>query len=304
MSYQINLNQTSLKEMAISANKCTIFPKKTDWKLSGVESEQCDSSTDTILNISGEGKERLLNSENKTTKKAGVTSAREQFETIALNDRNNVRGKKGLHWVGHEAVEEWMKLDDPEAYAEYKRLFTPANPDEQELEGLGKFVEWYRKNCFNDKGEPINPVTGSTILIQALEARYSDVIHDVSFNICHESLSEKDNSLWRFGTKFNVLLSADMLQEMELIRNFDSLSKAQQESVKSKFGKMDSAINAMKQIEKDYEGNHVYLRFGVKFDEDYNATYHANYAGCENADGIMGYTPQELLQQLMAENMF
>ena len=43
----------------------------------------------------------------------------------------------------------------------------------------------------------------------------------------------------------------------------------------------------------------VYLRFGVKFDEDYNATYHANYAGCENEDGIMGYTPQELLEKLM-----
>ncbi len=90
---------------------------------------------------------------------------------------------------------------------------------------------------------------------------------------------------------------------MELIRNFDTRSKEKQEDLQSKFEKIDRAVNEMKQIEKEYEGDYVYLRFGVKFDEDYNVTYHANYSGCENEQGIMGYTPQELLEQLMKKNM-
>lgn len=90
---------------------------------------------------------------------------------------------------------------------------------------------------------------------------------------------------------------------MELIRNFDTRSKEKQEDLQSKFEKIDRAVNEMKQIEKEYEGDYVYLRFGVKFDEDYNVTYHANYSGCENEQGIMAYTPQELLEQLMKKNM-
>ena len=303
MSYRIDANQTFLKEMSTSMKENIVFEKKTNWNLSGIDSEQCDNSTDTILNISNAGKEQLINSQNKATKKAGVTSAREQFEVIALNNRSDVRGekRKGLFNVGYDAVAEWMKLDEPETYAEYDRLIKSHWGGDLQ-KGLRMFHDWERKNCFDDNGKPINPVTGKTTLISELETKYSDGIHDVSFNICHESLSDEDNSLWRFGTKFNVLLSADMLQEMEIIRNFDTLSKAQQEDLQSKFDKVDRVVNQMKQIEKDYEGVHVYLRFGVKFDEDYNVTYHANYSGCENEQGIMGYTPQELLEQLRGNN--
>lgn len=41
--------------MTTSANENIVFAKKVDWKLSGIENEQCDNSTDTILNISNEG---------------------------------------------------------------------------------------------------------------------------------------------------------------------------------------------------------------------------------------------------------
>lgn len=203
--------------------------------------------------------------------------------------------------MGFDAVYEWMKLGDPDAYTEYDKLLRSSEYGDH-AKGFRMFHDWYDKNCFNNEGKPINPVTGKITLISELETKYSDGIHDVSFNIYHESLSDKDNSLWRFGMKFNVLLSADMLQEMELITNFDSLSGEQQEDIRSKFDKIDSAVNEMKQIEKDYEGDYVYLRFGVKFNEDYNVTYHANYSGCENEQGIMGYTSQELLEQLMGKN--
>lgn len=306
MSYRIDANQTFLKEMSTSMKENIFFEKKMNWNLSGVESEPCDNSTDTILNISSEGKERALNNQDKTIKKAGVTSAREQFEVIALNNRRDISGRKreGLLNVGTDTVEEWMRLDEPETYAEFYKLIRTSG--EYREENLGKgfrlFHDWMRRKCFNDNGESINPVTGKTTLINQLEEKYSNGIHDVSFNICHESLSDEENSLWRFGTKFNVLLSADMLQEMEVIKNFDTLSKEQQEDLQSKFDKIDQAVNEMKQIEKDYEGDYVYLRFGVKFDEDYNVTYHANYSGCENKQGIMGYTPQELLEQLRGNN--
>ena len=306
MSYRINSNQTFLKEMSISAKENIGYAKKTDWKISGIENEQCDNSTDTILNISNAGKERALNNRDKTTKKAGVTSAREQFEVIALNNRRDISGRKreGLLNVGTDTVEEWMRLDEPETYAEFYKLIRTSGEDREENLGKGfrLFHDWMRRKCFNDNGESINPVTGKTTLINQLEEKYSNGIHDVSFNISHESLSDEENSLWRFGTKFNVLLSADMLQEMEVIKNFDTLSKEQQEDLQSKFDKIDQAVNEMKQIEIDYEGDYVYLRFGVKFDEDYNVTYHANYSGCVNEQGIMGYTPQELLEQLITKN--
>ena len=303
MSYRIDSNQTFLKEMTLSTKENVFFSKKMDCNISGIESEQCNNSTDTILNISNEGKGRLLNNQNKVTKKAGVTSEREQFEEIALDNRRDVRGekRKGLFNVGHDAVAEWMRLDDPEAYAEYDKLIRSADIDEK-IEGARKFSEWCRENCYNDEGEAINPAAGKTSLISELETKYSDGVHDVSVNICHESLSDEANSLWRFGTKFNVLLSADILQEMELFRSYDALSKEQQEDIQSKFDKIDRAVNEMKQIEKDYEGDHVYLRFGVIIDQDYNVTYHANYSGCENEQGIMGHTPQELLEQLMKKN--
>ena len=94
MSYRIDSNQTFLKEMTLSTKENVFFSKKMDCNISGIESEQCNNSTDTILNISNEGKGRLLNNQNKVTKKAGVTSEREQFEEIALDNRRDVRGEK------------------------------------------------------------------------------------------------------------------------------------------------------------------------------------------------------------------
>ena len=63
--------------------------------------------------------------------------------------------------------------------------------------------------------------------------------------------------------------------------------------------KIDASIKEMKKAEKEYEGNHEWLRFGVKFWEDGKVTYHANYKGCKDKDGIMADSTDELLKKLM-----
>ena len=55
----------------------------------------------------------------------------------------------------------------------------------------------------------------------------------------------------------------------------------------------------MKRAEKEYEGNFEWLRFGVKLWDDGRVTYHANYKGCKEKDGIMADSADELLEKLM-----
>ena len=72
-----------------------------------------------------------------------------------------------------------------------------------------------------------------------------------------------------------------------------------QEKYESMMKKIDASIKEMKKAEKEYEGNHEWLRFGVKFWEDGKVTYHANYKGCKDKDGIMADSTDELLKKLM-----
>lgn len=56
----------------------------------------------------------------------------------------------------------------------------------------------------------------------------------------------------------------------------------------------------MKEAEKNYEGTHKALRFGVMLDDSGNVTFHANYSGCEDENGIMANSAEELLEKLRA----
>ena len=45
-------------------------------------------------------------------------------------------------------------------------------------------------------------------------------------------------------------------------------------------------VDKLKETETNYEGTHMFLRFGAIIDDDGNVSYHANYTGCENKNGI------------------
>ena len=64
---------------------------------------------------------------------------------------------------------------------------------------------------------------------------------------------------------------------------------------------LNTANRQWTQAEKEYEGNLEFLCFGVKLWDDGKVTYHANYKDCENDDGIMADSADELLEKLMSE---
>jgi hypothetical protein len=99
--------------------------------------------------------------------------------------------------------------------------------------------------------------------------------------------------MWRFSTKFNVMISTDALN---IIANGES------KWADSVMKDINKAVGNMKQIEKAYEGNAVYLRFGARIADDGSITYHANFKDCEDKYGISANDPQELLEKLMSYN--
>lgn len=99
--------------------------------------------------------------------------------------------------------------------------------------------------------------------------------------------------MWRFSTKFNVMISTDALN---IIANGDS------KWAESIMKDINKAVGNMKQIEKNYEGNDVYLRFGARIGDDGSTTYHANFKDCKDKYGISAKDQQELLEKLKSYN--
>ena len=273
------------------------------------------NATAAILNISKEARLKLKQrtEHDRPEKKAGVTSAREQFENEALERRTYLCEVTYNPGVGcHYPEKEWMRLDEPETYAKYsslelKHLHAERGSEDHIKYGLAASKiewDWFNRKCRDKDGWLKNPVTGKRAVISVLEDYYSDDVHDTSFDVYDDSFSDEDASLWRFGTKFNVMLPAELLNEMELLNHFNDLTEEEQGNLSEKMEKIDAAVNNMKEAEKNYEGDLRWLRFGVKFDKDCNATYYANYTGCEDKNGIMADSPEELLDKLMADRGF
>ncbi|WP_026528442.1 DUF6033 family protein [Butyrivibrio sp. VCD2006] len=144
-----------------------------------------------------------------------------------------------------------------------------------------------------------NPVSKQFTALDFLEALHSDDKHQTSFNFYGKGLDEHPHniytgaSMWRFSTKFNVLISNDALS---IIANGDS------KWASSIMEDINTAVGNMKKIEKAYEGNAVYLRFGARIDDNGSITYHANFKDCEDKYGISADTPDQLLEKLMSYN--
>ncbi len=283
-------------------------PGKSGLKVSGAKDAEDANSRDTVLNISKEAKQKYAAHavSAKSVKKVGVASTRELFENKAAKLKRSARGRCGS--LGPD-LQEMIRLDDPEAYEKQKEFMIqssradyehmPEKAKEYALKAVDVRMEWYYRRCYD---KDFWSLAGFTAL-DALDSLYSDEVHDTSFNFYGKNASDPNASLWRYDSKFNVLLTVDMLKDMASLAAMDEKARETaktREDYQAGMEKVDRAISEMKKAELDYEGDLEYLRFGVKLWEDGNVTYHANYKGCENEDGIMAGSAQELLEKLMA----
>ena len=157
------------------------------------------------------------------------------------------------------------------------------------------YFDWYRRRCLSG-GTFKNPVNVQFTALNTMETMYSDSEHDISFNY-YGRVSDPRDSMWRYNSKFNVLISADMFNRTKLLDNLGAASDKDRKDLYDMLETIDKSVREMKQAEKDYEGDLEYLRFGVKLWDDGKVTYHANYKDCENDDGIMADSIDELFEK-------
>lgn len=307
MSNSINVNllkNENLKTNVLNSNK--LFSQA---EVAIGEKEKSNTDDAVAVNISRESQLKYENN-SVNVKKRGVTSARELWE----NDTVNYKRDSRKDFYGNYDILESLRLDEPETYDKYMELhnaycdlrhaYEGCSEQSEEFLEIAKAAckasdvisEWRERRCMST-GRFKNPVTGSFSRVNNLEQIYSDATHDTSFNYYGKNSDGYRSSLWRYNSKFNVLLTTDMLKSLE---NYGkSSNKKDKEKYDSMMGKIDNAVNEMKRAEKEYEGNFEWLRFGVKFWDDGRVTYHANYKGCKEKDGIMADSADELLEKLM-----
>ena len=316
MSNTINTGTNAIQIQLREVPKDSEIYKMADPKLRvpGYEKKQVLPSF--IVDISEEGRAKLENSTNPA-KKAGVTGAREAWEDNAAElKRSSVYNSDGSY-----NLLEVMRLDEPDTYAEYMEqisklsalapsVFPPDNPPagateeeiaaykQAEREASRISWDWFERRCMST-GQFQVPRTGRGAALDSLEAKYSTEGHDTSFNYFTPGKQDgRNSSLWRFCSKFNVLLTSDMYKCLDRFGNINTSYK-DKSAVRALLERIDKAVKEMKNVEKQYEGNLQGLQFGVKLWDDGRVTYHARYAGCRNEDGITADSAEGLLGMLM-----
>lgn len=259
------------------------------------------------VDISEEGRSKFDNS-TEPTKKAGETGAREAWESNAAELKKSSLYRSN----GTIRLDELMRLDEPDTYAKWRELsdkawalFPSDNATEEEIAAFRSailkeddvFMDWYNRRCMST-GRFQAPRTGRGEALDSLETKYSTEGHDTSFNYYTPGKQDGRDSLWRFCSKFNVLLTSEMYKSLDRFGNISTSSK-NKSAVSNLLERIDKAVKEMKNAEKQYEGNLQGLQFGVKLWEDGRVTYHARYAGCGNEEGIMADSAEELLGMLM-----
>lgn len=239
-------------------------------------------------------KEGLLKSE-KVFKKKGELSRRESWE-----DNNHARDYVNLEkdWL------ELMRLDNPDAYKKMQDINHEilmkerTDPDfegskeyyDLNSEAAGAFFDWVESCKVNGRWQ--NPLLYHHAVRNTLETLYSDGNHDLRINFGKNDIENEGirGSIWFYNAKFNVLLDPSV---------FNLLASPTDEANRNNIAViLDSAVRNMKDAEKNYEGDKQYLKFGVMIDEHHKVTYHANYDGCENKEGISANSADELLKML------
>ena len=314
MSNTINTNMNAIQIREVP--KDSEIYKMADLKLKGPEYAKKKELPSFDVDISKEGRAKAERSIGPT-KKAGVTSAREAWENNAAElKRSSVFNSDGSY-----NLLELMRLDEPDTYAKYMEqiskiselfpvVFPPNDPpDSATAEEIAAFkqaereesriwTDWFERRCMST-GRFQAPRTGRGAALESLEAKYSTEGHNTSFNYDTPGKHDgRNGSLWRFCSKFNVLLSSEMYKSLDKFGNINTSSKDKR-AVSDLLERIDNAVKEMKNVEREYEGTLVGLQLGVKLWDDGRVTYHARYAGCGNEEGIMADSAEELLGMLM-----
>ena len=305
----INMNQTVFPQL--QTNSSINNNEFAHLKVTGFEKEKKQSGVE--VTISQEGRWKSENNSHEI-KKAGVTSKRETWENNSAELKKDAGRAAGSKFNGLES----MRTDEPDTYAKFQGVidkvceirqkwdsFSADEATEEEIkkyeslcrESTAIVADWYERKCMAT-GKFQDPARGKNAIWDSLEAMYSTKEHETSFNFYGSDGSDK-NSLWRFHSKFNVLISTEMLKSLDKLKDLNKLSEKDRDEVSSLLGKIDMAIHEMQEAERQYEGNLEWLQFGVKLWDNGNVTYHAYYKNCENEDGIMANSAQELLEMLM-----
>ena len=151
--------------------------------------------------------------------------------------------------------------------------------------------QWWQERCMRT-GVFSSPVAKQFTAMDVLSKAYSDGKHDTSINFYSKGENTKPHniftgaSLWRYSTKFNLLLTTDIL---------NAIATGNKNTASSWMSKIADVMKDLRGIDKAYEGSHSYLRYGAIFDGD-KVTYHANYADCDNKHGVKADTPEGLLR--------
>lgn len=281
-----------------------------------IETTRNTSSINNDLNdaasvdISDEGKQ-LSRQAAENNKEAGITCLREEWEECRLEIRNATR--KDLY--GNDSIMYSFRIEDPEGYSEYLDLKKKAYDSRiNEHDGIIEFSNWNESNIKNlykaltkvsdfyrrkMEGDPkIARNALRKTAIDVLEESYSDSKHDFSINIFSndENIKPKNPfqgpSLWRYSTKFNMLMSTDLLEKLTYGNDDDK---------RNILKVIDKSVNEMKDVEKAYSGNKEFLRFGITLDDNGNVSYHANYKDCSNPYGVEANSADKLLEMLMSD---
>lgn len=205
----------------------------------------------------------------------------EQYYDIDRKTANKLREENAQCYI----------FETPDNSEEAKKLH-----DKLMREGDDLLYEWEEQHS-DENGRFQSPASRQFTAIDVLEKTYSDSTHDTTFNFYgkYDDIQPSHSiyvgaSLWHYSTKFNVLLTTDML---------NTLASGSKGAANDVLKQIDTAVSNMKDVEKAYSGNHASLRFGVIFGDDGAATYHAIYAGCKEKYGISADDPNSLLEMLM-----
>ncbi|SDB54836.1 hypothetical protein SAMN02910298_02804 [Pseudobutyrivibrio sp. YE44] len=302
-----NITNVNLKriEDATTINK--------DFKVNLQKNSQTKINQNNIiedeLTISSESRKKMER-ESNNYKYSGATSIRDAWEDDGIITKNNIR--KDV--LGNTSLDEVMRLDEPETYAKYKELQAQVRDNVKkrnthqngmlisyDFASMANFTDdekkmlcdagriqwdWLQRKCMSG-GIFSNPTTSQQDTLFKLESMYSNSIHDCSVDT-YSSMNDANTNLWRFKSKFNICIPADVLNEItqNSAHGMELLST------------ISLAFDNIKDVELQYEGALKFLRFGIKIGLNGDVTYHANYYKCPNKNGVESNTPAGLLEKL------
>ena len=289
----------------ISTNKIQ-FPshvseeKKTSVVLENLgDKKNTTNDTDYLIDISQSGKNRAYNN---YYKKAGVSSAREAWEDSSRQIKafSRITGPnadiaEAMRYEEPETYQKWIDLrckymdtltHDNNGLITYTMTYSEADvPEEgkQYLNEASKIMSAYSKRY--NASHATKHIENT---ISQLESKYSDAVHDVTFNM-YGGNNPVAESMWRYNSKFSVMISKGMLDTL-MGTNVDERNKL--------LSFLDDSVNKLKLAEVSYEGDLEWLRFGLRLNDDWSVSYHANFNTCKETDGIQAASIDELLQKL------